>query len=395
MANESPFEYLKLGADLSNQQFANIQNAILKTRAMQLQQEAQIFGQGIALKELDIKEKQLAFDNQISLKKLEMAGRAQGWDDLLNASRLKSQDALTRYREAQAAKLEARDTASGYIDTPIGGSAQDWLNYDDSVNTGAAAISESWGIPEVDPLDGALNEAMSEQGPPNTGNRILTENDALPIDEGSEASASLFGGTPFSPLQIPPQQRAAAVVATESVQSQQPTSSFDRVQKIINQEKGRVANSDLTQGIKLQRIQELNGNLLRIASTEYKADRRAQDFLNNMAPERESVEAAAAAGDWSTARSLINENAQQLGAVNPVLNDAYNRGAEQYKQTKIMEAKQKQLDSILKQLESTSLPTGMEATLQARAQQLSSEIYGTGNPEIARSTLLDLRPVTP
>lgn len=377
----SIYAYMDRQADRTAQTFGAIQQSIVQTRTMQLREQQQAWDNTLTLKKLDIAEKQNTFDNVLALRKLGLAERELGFNDLMNAERLKSQSALTAYREAQTAKLTAQDTAAGYIDYPVNGTSKEWMGYGEQVDTGAASVAQEWDPALQTAIDQTLNETPTSEDDPDLGYSLFAEpaTDAA----GGPSMAPKFSAKGMSNL------TTSAVMGAQAAQAQAPTSNFDAVAKRINQTIGFIQNSDKPQGVKLAEARQLQGNLMRIASTEYAQDPKARAFLNDNAPERSAVEAAAARGDESTARQLMNGSQQRLGYLNPVLADAYENGSRKL----AAQQEQKALRDELKDLYGIKDADGMQPEwVKTRIDQLSSQLYGTSSPTGLESRANSLRP---
>lgn len=394
MAVQNIFSYLNTAEGNRGAMLEGVQRSLIQTRQLQLQEQQRMIDNSFTMRKLDFQEKQQGFENVMALKRLDMQERQMGMGDLLEAERIKSTQALTAYREAQTAKLTARDTAAGYMEYPLNGTAEDWVNYNNQVETGAQAIEQTY-----DPnLQGVLNE-FSE--PP-----VSTTD--LPTDDGADALPSLFDEGPLAdvggPLaRLAPDPRAttlpqaAGTVAAQAEASKAPASQFDVVNKTINQQIARILNDpNKPQGVKLAETQALKGNLMRIAATEFNEDPKAAAFLNDSAPERTAIESAAARGDDAMARSLMNESVQRLGYMNPVNSDAYQRGSRLYMQTQEKLEKRDELKELMStKATMTSNASEVPPWMEARIDQLAKELYGpTSTPESMAESLNIDRPPT-
>jgi hypothetical protein len=348
--------YSRLGrdADRTAANFGAIQQSLIQTRAVQLRERQQLFDNDMMLRKMDIAEKQNAFDNAIALKKLGMAERQMGFGDVMEAAKLESVNALTRYREAQTAKLEAGQTAAQNIPYPVNGTPEEIINWKNQTQAAGSTIEQSWGIPQDntylpsdsgayvpdpnDPLDVATAQAYQEQG------GAVSSSD-LPMDSGSDASSSLFSPAPtdaiagglfqgprMGAVNLTPSQKAVGQIAAATAAQTTPKDNFEEFFQAANFGiSSTLADPNIPQGTKSKLISQMQAGLMR-GAMQYRENPKAQAFLNDVAPERDRVKAAAARGEEQIAQSIIRANESRLGFFNPILADAEAEGYAIYAQ---------------------------------------------------------------
>lgn len=334
----SIYNYLGNEAQNTRANFSAVQQSLVQARTMQLREQEQLFNQSLDLRKLDILEKQNVFDNVIAMQKLGMAERQMGHGDLLEAAKLESVNALTRYRKAQTTKLEANRVAGENMPYPVGGSPQDYINRDRQRSALGGAVLQTWTGETEENTYLPPDESEMAELPPLTTSGVVDDPaigynpGGLPSDTGGgatdapfgsagEAAGGLGGMRPYPPINLTPNQKVVAGVAAATAAQTAPKDEFDAFFKAINTDIQEVMNrQDLTQGDKSTLLQQMKADRMRGAMQYANVNPKAKNYLDEIAPERDAVKIAAMRGDEQRVNGIITQNERRLGAFNPVLN---------------------------------------------------------------------------
>lgn len=412
----SIYNYLGNEAQNTRANFSAVQQSLVQARTMQLREQEQMFNQSLDLRKLDILEKQNVFDNMVAQKKLGMTERDMGWQDKLSAAKLASIESLTGLRDAQALKAEAGSAAAHNIPYPVNGTPEEIIKWDQQVNQAGGFIEQSWvnptGSREVDgayvpdpsdPLDVETAAAYAEQG-----GAVASSSD-LPSDSGSAASPALFGSAgeaagglggmrPFPPIKLTPQQSAVGSIAAATVEQITPKDEFEQFFQAANRGiAATLTNPNINEGARSKIVSQMQIGLMRGAMKYADTNPKAKAFLNDVAPERDRVKAAAARGDEQIAQSIIRANEARLGYFNPILADAEAEGYAEYAklqtiedQAKVKKAIRDELSDLTKDIASLKTATlDVPPYMTARLAQLQQEAYGNPVKEVEKKNLLD------
>jgi hypothetical protein len=396
-----PFQYLNQEANRTAANFSAIQQSLVQTRTMQLREQEQLFNQSLDLRKIDMLEKQNAFDNVMAQKKMTMLEGRQLQGDALETAKLESINALTDYRNAQKTRLEANQTAAENIPYPVNGTPQEIIAWDNQVNGVGAAIRQSWvdpsGSREVDgayvpdpndPMDMATAQAYREQGG-------SVADPSLPTDGGEEPMGALFGNAgasagglggmrPFPPMNLDPNQKVVAGVAAATAAQTTPKDEFEQFFQAANRGiSSTLANPNINEGARAKIASQMQIGLMR-GAMQYRDNPKAKAYLNDVAPERDRVKAAAARGDEQMVQSIIRANEARLGSFNPILADAEAEGYAEHARLQVIEDSAKaqkavrdeltSLTSQIKDMTTANIP--VPDYMNKRAAQLMQQAYG-------------------
>lgn len=409
----SIYNYLGNEADRTARNFGAIQQSIIQTRTMQLKEQQQLWENSLTLKKLDIAEKQQGFENIMAQKHLGLQEQQLANGDALEAAKTASYEALTGYRNAQAAKLEATQTAGQNIPYPIGGTPQDYINHGIQKNAVGKAILQSWTgsqesadgayVPDPnDPLDVETARAYAEQG----GN--VATGPVLPSDDGEGATDALFGNAgaaagalggmrPMPPIRLNPNQKVVAGVAAATAIQTTPKDEFDAFFQSINSDIQEVTNNQvMDQGDKKMLLTQMNMDRMR-GAMQYRDNPKAKAFLNDVAPERDAVKTAASTGNEQLVNAYIRTNEQRIGAFNPVLADAAAEGYALWQRKQLAEDAAKlqkgvrdELTSLLSQIKDMEASSVVVPEfMKTRVTQLMQQAYGNPVKEAEKTNALD------
>lgn len=323
-----PFALLQQGQENTAALFSGIQRATIQTRQLQLQEQNQIFQQGLDLRKLDIMEKQNAFNQIMALANLGMKEQEMGFRDRVTAAQARAYDALADQRLSKIAEDQAGEFVTSQIPFPINGTPEEVIQWSNRVGVAKTAQLNSWGMPAREQYMTPSGEVDAEAVTDDVMNDMT-----LPEDEGSDASPSLFSNTQRMIGGLPPRlsfEQAAKVTTQEAKAQTAPVSTFEQFQKATTEYMRMVTTSPNIKTTDRQMLLKgINSTLMMGTMRMMNTDPKAMAYMNELAPERDAVYSAALRGDEDSVRSYIRENQDRIGFPNPILESYAQRGYEE------------------------------------------------------------------
>lgn len=340
MAEVNPFALIQQGVENTNALFSGMQRSILQARQLQIQEQGQIFNQGIALEELKLKEKGQALDATVSMAKLGLAEREMNMQAALMGAKIGTEQAHARYYDAQSWKAQQMATAAPYSVIPLDGDA-------DAIISSANGL-EAQAAMTVDPvLQGVLTEMEQPPvAPAYQQDRSLTNTlgstmapgmaTGIAVEDAAERGYDLF-------LDDAPQRQQQAPAAPQN------TSSWQQLNKALDTARQQaMLMPKWTQGQREMRMQEIERTRLRLAQDQYASDPQAQQLLNSTSESVEYIRELAAKGDRVGVQGVQKQFQEQYGYDNPVYQKAAREGFDQYRRDEQRKQQDERYSSLLK-----------------------------------------------